>query len=187
MCHGVVARTRQDVDVGLGEAEGGKDGAAWGSRGGFDFELDLAAAAGHFDRGAVGDVPVAEVVGVDFEGFLGEEVVDATGASGLGARVVGLQTTTGGEPDGVVVVDDFGGIAVADDLEEARLAVLEFILVKNRGAGVAFFGDGPLVVAVADVVPVEALVNRAEGAEFVEDVFGRFKFEAGDAEFFGDA
>ena len=124
---------------------------------------------------------------MDFEGFLGEEIVDATGASGLGARVVGLQTPTGGEPDGVVVVDDFGGIAVADDLEEAGLAVFEFFLVKNRGAGVALFGDGPLVVAVADVVPVEALVNRAEGAEFVEDVFGRFKFEARNAKFFGDA
>ena len=124
---------------------------------------------------------------MDFEGFLGEEIVDATGASGLGARVVGLQTPTGGEPDGVVVVDDFGGIAVADDLEEAGLAVFEFFLVKNRGAGVALFGDGPLVVAVADVVPVEALVNRAEGAEFVEDVFGGIEFEAGNAEFFGDA
>ena len=124
---------------------------------------------------------------MDFEGFLIEEIVDATGASGLSARVVGLQTTTGGKPDGVVVVDDFGGIAVTDDLEEAWLAVLEFVLVKNRGAGVAFFGNGPLVVAVADVVPVEALVNWAEGAEFVEDVFGRFKFEAGYAEFFGDA
>lgn len=124
---------------------------------------------------------------MDFEGFLIEEIVDATSASGLSARVVGLQTTTGGKPDGVVVVDDFGGIAVTDDLEEAWLAVLEFVLVKNRGAGVAFFGNGPLVVAVADVVPVEALVNWAEGAEFVEDVFGRFKFEAGYAKFFGDA
>ena len=124
---------------------------------------------------------------MDFEGFLIEEIVDATGASGLGARVVGLQTTTGGEPDGVVVVDDFGGIAVTDDLEEAWLAVLEFVLVKNGSAGVAFFGDGPLVVAVANVVPVEALVNWAEGAEFVEDVFGGIEFEAGNAEFFGDA
>ena len=118
---------------------------------------------------------------MDLEGFFGEEVVDAAGASGLGACVVSLESAAGGEPDGVAGVDDFGGVAVADDFEEAGFPVFEFVFVKNRGAGVAFFGDGPLVDAVADVVPVEAFVDRAQLAEFVEDVLGRFVFEAGSA------
>ena len=123
---------------------------------------------------------------MDFEGFLGEEVVDAAGASGLGPGVVSLEAAAGGEPDGVVVVDDFGGVTVADDFEEAGLAVFEFVLVENGCAGVAFFGDGPLVDSVADVVPVKAFVDGTQPAEFVEDVFGGFVFEAGDAELFGN-
>ena len=186
MGDGVVAGAGEDVDVGFGEAEAGEDGASRGAGVRFDFEFDLAAAARHFDEGAVGESPVSHVVGMDFEGFLGEEVVDAAGAAGLGAGVVSLEATAGGEPDGVVVINDFGGVAVADDFEEAGLAIFEFVLVENGGAGVAFFGDGPLVDAVADVVPVEAFINGAEAAEFVEDVFGGFVFEPGETELFGD-
>lgn len=96
--------------------------------------------------------------------------------------MISLEAAAGGEPDGVVGVDDFCGVAVADDFEEAGFAVFELILVKDGGAGVAFFGDGPLVDAIADVVPVEAFVDGAEAAEFVEDVFGGLVFEAGGAE-----
>lgn len=171
LCHGIVAGSGEDIHVGIGEAEAGEDGAAWGAGGGFYFEFDLAAAAGHFDEFSVGEAPVFDVVWVDFEGFLGEEVVDARGTARLGAGVVGLEAAAGGEPDGVVGVDDFGGVTVADDFEEAGFAIFEFVLVKNWSALVAFFGDGPLVVTVADVVPVEAFVDGAEGAKFVEDVF----------------
>ncbi len=104
----------------------------------------------------------------------------------MGAGVVGLQAATGGEPDGVVPIDDFGRVAVADDFKETGFAVFEFLFVKDGGTGVAFFGDGPLVNAVADVVPVESFVDGAEGAEFVEDVFGGSVFEAWSAEAFGD-
>lgn len=98
--------------------------------------------------------------------------------------MVGLEAAAGGEPDGVVGVDDFGGVAVADDFEEAGFAVLELAFVKDGRSGVAFFGNGPLVNAVADVVPVEAFVDGAQGTEFVEDVFGGPVFEAGSAEAF---
>ncbi len=181
---GVVAGAGEDVDVGFGEAEAGEDGSAWGAGVGFDFEFNLAAAARHFDERSIGEAPVFDVVGVDFEGFLGEEVVDAAGASGLGPGVVSLEASAGGEPDGVVVVDHFGGVTVADDFEEAGFVVLELVFVKNWGAGVAFFGDGPLVVTVADVVPVESFVDGAQAAEFVEDFLGGFVFEAGGAEAF---
>ena len=169
---GVVTGAGEDIDVGFGEAEAGENRSPWGAGGGFHFDFDLASAGGHFDKFPIGKAPVFYVVGVDLEGFFGEEVVDAAGASGLGARVVSLESAAGGEPDGVVGVDDFGGVAVADDFEEAGFAVFEFVLVKNWSALVAFFGDGPLVVTVADVVPVEAFVDGAEGAKFVEDVFG---------------
>ena len=157
----VVAGAGEDIHVGIGEAEAGEDGSARGAGGGFDFEFDLAAAGGHFGEFAVDEAPGFGVVWVDFEGFLGEEVVDPTGTAGLGAGVVGLEAAAGGEPDGVVLVDDFGRVAVADDFEEAGFVVLEFLFVKDGGAGVAFFGDGPLVVAIADVVPVEAFVDGA--------------------------
>ena len=183
---GVVAGSSEDVDVGFGEAEAGEDGSSWGAGGGFDFEFDLAATAGHFDEFSVGEAPVFYVVWMDLEGFLGEEVVDAARAPGLGASVVSLEAAAGGEPDGVVVIDDFSGVAVADDFEEAGFTVFEFSFVKDGGALVAFFGDGPLVVAVADVVPVETFVDGAQGAELVKDLLGAFEFESGDAEFFGD-
>ena len=186
MGHRVVAGTGEDIHVGFGEAEAGEDGSSWGAFVGLDFEFDLASAGGHFDEGSVGEAPGFDVVGVDFEGFLGEEVVDSACTSGLGPGVVSLEAASGGEPDGVVVVDDFGGVAVADDFEEARLAVFELVLMKNWGALVAFFGDGPLVVSIADVVPVEAFVDRAQAAEFIEDVLGGFVFESGGAEFFGN-
>lgn len=124
---------------------------------------------------------------MDLEGFLGEEVVDAARAPGLGACVISLEAAPSGEPDGVVVIDDFSGVAVADDFEEAGFAVFKFSFVKDGGALVAFFRDGPLVVTVADVVPVEAFVDGAQGTELVKDLLGAFEFESGDAEFFGNA
>ena len=105
--------------------------------------------------------PSRDVVGVDLEGLLGEQVVDARGAAGLGAGVVGLEAAAGGEPDGIVVVDDLGRVAVADDLEDAA-AVLELVLVEDRGAGVVLVGDRPLVLALVDAVPVETVVDRRE-------------------------
>ncbi len=68
----------------------------------------------------VADAPVLGVVRMDLERLLIEQVVDAAGAAGLGAGVVGLQPAAGGEPDRELVVDDLGRIAVADDLEERR-------------------------------------------------------------------
>lgn len=158
----VVAGSGENVDVGVGKAEGGENGAARRAGGGFDLELDLAPAAGNLGKFAVDEAPVPGVVRVDFKSFLGEEVVDATGAPGLGAGVIGLEAATGGEPDRVVVIDDFGWVTVADDFEEAWFAVFKFALVEDGSAGVAFFGDWPLVVAVADIVPVETFVDRAK-------------------------
>ena len=51
---------------------------------------------------------------------------------------------------------------------------------------VVFIGDRPLVDAVADAVPVEALVDRAQAAELVEDLLGGLEFEAGGAQALGD-
>lgn len=183
---GVVTGAGEDIDVGFGEAEAGENRSPWGAGGGFHFDFDLASAGGHFDKFPIGKAPVFYVVGVDLEGFFGEEVVDAAGASGLGARVVSLESAAGGQPDGVVGVDDLGGVAVADDFEEPRFPVFERLFMKNGGARVVFFGDGPLVDAVADVVPVEAFVYRAQSAELVEDVLGGLVFEAGGAKAFGD-
>ena len=133
----------------------------------------------------MGEAPFFGVFGMDFEGLVRKQIFHSGAASGLGAGVVSFEAPTSGEPDGKLLVDDFRRIAVTDDGEFAA-SVFEFFLVESRGAGVVFFGNGPLVFAVLDAVPVESVVNRAEAAEFVEDVFGTIVFEAGCAEAFGD-
>ena len=169
----VVAATGQLIHRDVGEGEGGEDGAAGGAVGEAGLDLDFAAAGGHGDELAVGDPPGLGVSGVDLQRFFIEEVVDALAAAGLGAAVVALEASAGGEPDGILVIDDFGGVAVADDLEQSS-AILEFLFVQARCPGVIFGRDRPLVLAVLDAVPVEARVDRTQRAELVEDLLGTF-------------
>ena len=126
------------------------------------------------------------VVGVNLERLFGKQVFETGTAPGLGAGVVGFETTASGEPEREVIADHFGGVTVTDDLEEAFHAVLELSLVKARGAGVFLVGNGPVILAFVDAVPVETGVDRAELAELVEDFFGRLVFEAGRAHALGN-
>lgn len=177
--HGVVAGAGQDIDGDVGEGEGGEDGAFGGLVSHLDLDLDFAAGAGHLGHASVDEAEGVGVVGVDLEGFVRKEVFDAGTAPGLGAGVIGLESTAGGEPEREVIADDFSRVTVADDFEEAFHAVLEFSLVKARGAGVFLVGNGPVILAFVDAVPVETGVDGAELAELVEDVFGGLVFEAG--------
>ena len=68
--------------------------------------------------------------------------------------MIGLKASSGCEPDGVIVIDDFSRVAVANDFKFAAHAIFELVFVKSRGSGVAFFWDGPMVNTIANVVPV---------------------------------
>lgn len=46
---GVVTRTCENVDLGLGEAEGREDGAFWALFCDLNFDFDFTPATGHFD------------------------------------------------------------------------------------------------------------------------------------------
>ena len=76
MGDGVVAGSGEDVDLGVGEAKGGEDGAAWALVGDLDFDFDFATAAGHLDSASIGRPQSLGIFGMDFEGFFGEKVVD---------------------------------------------------------------------------------------------------------------
>ena len=145
---GIVTRASENVDLSFGEAKGGEDRAARALSRDFDLDLDFASSACHLDHASISKTPVPRIVGVDFEGFAIKEVVDTGGSARLGASVIGFETTPGGQPYRVVVVNDFGGVAVANDAEESWLAVLELIFVQNGCTGMIFVRNGPLILAL---------------------------------------
>ena len=182
---GIIAGSGEEVDGGVAEAEAGEDGALGGTVGEFGFDADLAASAGELAPLAVGEVPVDGVLGMDFEGFFGKQVVDALGAAGLGSGVVGLEAAAGSEPYGEVGGDGFGGIAVANDSEEAA-SVFELAFVEDGGAGMVFMGNGPMVAALVDSLPVESGVNGGNAAKFVKNFLRGAEVESVDVEAPGD-
>jgi hypothetical protein len=71
--------------------------------------------------------------------------------------MTGAKTSSSCEPDGLnglIVIDDFSRVAVAHDFKFSAYAIFELVFVMSRGAGVAFFRDGPMVNTIANVVPV---------------------------------
>ena len=182
---GIVAGAGEEVDGGVAEAEAGKDGALGGAVGDFGFDADLAAGAGKLAPLAVGEVPVDGVLGMDFEGFFGKQVVDALGAAGLGSGVVGLEAAAGSEPDGELGGDGFRRIPVADDSEEAS-SVFELAFVEDGCAGMVFMGNGPMVATKVDSLPVESGVDGGNAAKFVKNFLRGAEVESVDVKAPGD-
>ena len=142
----IVAGAGEEVDGGIAEAEAGKDGALRGAVGEFGFDADLSAGAGELTPLAVGEVPLHGVLGMDFEGFFGKQVVDTLGAPGLGSGMVSRESAAGSEPDGELGGDGFGRISVADDSEEAasvfELAFMEDGVCRDGLCGERANGSG---------------------------------------------
>lgn len=182
---GVVAGASEEVDGGIAKAEAGKDGAWGGAVGNFGLDADLPASTGELAPLTVGEVPLDGVLGMDFEGFFGKQIVDALGAAGLGSSVVSRKAAAGSEPDGEFGGDGFGGVAVADDSKEAA-SVFEPAFVEDGGAGMVFMGNGPMVEALFDSLPVETGVDGGNAAKFVEDFLRGAKIKSVDVEAPGD-
>ena len=179
--NGVVAGAGEEVDGGIAKAEAGEDGALRGAVGEFGFDADLPAGAGELAPLAVGEVPLHGVLGMDFEGFFGKQIVNALGAAGLGSGVVGWETAAGSEPDGELGGDGFRRIPVADDSEEAA-SVFEPAFVEDGCAGMVFMGNGPMVAALVDSLPVETGIDGGNAAKFVEDFLRGAEIKSVDVE-----
>ena len=121
--------------------------------------MDAAARIAQLGPAAVLQSEPGNVVGVNLERLLREQVVEPFRAPGLGPGMVRGETPSGGEPDRMVLVDGFLGVAVVEHLEDAT-AVQEAVLVQPRGTRMTGLGHRPLVLAPGDPVPVEAGVGR---------------------------
>ncbi len=84
MGDGVVPSTGENVDRGLAECEGGEDRPPGGSVTRLDLDADAPPWAGDPGETTVGQPPGAHVLGMDFQRFLRQEIVDAGGPTRLG-------------------------------------------------------------------------------------------------------
>ena len=58
--------------------------------------------------------------------------------------------------------------------------------MKARSSRMILLRNGPLIFAVFNAIPVQAFVNRAEFAQFVEDIFRGVVFKPGSSDPLGD-
>ena len=176
---GSTARLVSWLAAGAGPVVGDEDRVGPDRRDDLGRQRDLAAPRRDGDQVAVGDTERLGEPGVHLAerfGVLGDEPSDA---SGLGAGQVLADDPPGGQPDGVLVVDDLGRLLERHTVEAGLAVGMEepASLVQPGCAGVADLGDRPEQAhLVGDALPGgPVVVGRATlggEAQLFEDLLG---------------